>query len=122
MSENGSTNPPYVQVPSSSPIHVLVSPNERNGHDQSSSLRGVLDEEKQRDLEAKRMAIRNHPYYAMLRKGFFYLLESDIFKGFVKGKGNLRDITTWLQENFDRDAMVARYEQERAVQAAAEYP
>ena len=121
MSENGSTNPPYVQVPSSSPIHVLVSPNERNGHDQSSSLRGVLDEEKQRDLEAKRMAIRNHPYYAMLRKGFFYLLESDIFKGFVKGKGNLRDITTWLQENFDRDAMVARYEQERAVQAAAEY-
>lgn len=124
MSENGSTNPPYVQVPSSSPIHVLTSPNERNGNDESSSgvsLRAVLDEEKQRDLEAKRMAIRNHPYYAMLRKGFFYLLESDIFKGFVKGKGNLRDITTWLQENFDRDAMVARYEQERAVQAAAEY-
>lgn len=124
MTENHPNNPPYVQVPSSSPIHILTSPNRDNDNGLASpgfALSAVMDEEKQRDLEAKRMAIRKHPYYAMLRKGFFYLLESDIFKGFVKGKGNLRDITSWLQENFDRDVMVAQYERERAVQAAALY-
>lgn len=124
MSENGTNNHPYVQVPSSSPIHVLTSPAGDNGQEAGQAaypLQVVLDQEKERELEAKRMAIRKHPYYTMLRKGFFYLLESDIFKGFVKGKGNLRDMTTWLQENFDRDEMAARYEQEKAVQAAADY-
>ena len=71
------------------------------------------DEEKERKLEAKRQSIRNHKDFPMVRRRFYYLQESDIFKGFVKGKGNLREITQWLEDNYNKDEILKKQEQLR---------
>jgi SWI/SNF-related matrix-associated actin-dependent regulator 1 of chromatin subfamily A len=124
----------YIQVPSSSPIKISTPPTnhelqptslrtinqqqqQQQQQQQSNMTLGlsnmVSEHEKQRMLEMKRDAIRNHPDYPIIRKRFFYLNESDIFKGFIKGRGNLRDVSTWLTENYNRDEMLARLNQEQ---------
>jgi SWI/SNF-related matrix-associated actin-dependent regulator 1 of chromatin subfamily A len=108
----------YVQVPSSSPINIKSSP--RRVELQPPS-RIDMDDDKDRRLEAKRQAIRNHPDFPVVRRKFHYLEESDIFKGFVKGKGHLRDVTQWLEDNYDGAAIMGRRgEAERRAQAAQE--
>ncbi|EGW33861.1 uncharacterized protein SPAPADRAFT_54135 [Spathaspora passalidarum NRRL Y-27907] len=101
----------YVQVPTSSPIYISSSPVKHNTN--VPSLTTKLEESKQRELEAKRQAIRQHKDFPVIRKRFYYLSESDIFKGFVKGKGNLRLITQWLETNFDRNESLRKEEEER---------
>lgn len=103
----------YIQVPSSSPIQVRSSPSKDVVPPPSMTQ---LDNDKEKQLERKRQAIRNHEHFPMLRKKFYYLSESDIFKGFIKGKGNLRLISTWLSENFDRNAIVGQQDAERKQQ------
>ncbi|ODV80562.1 uncharacterized protein CANTADRAFT_88493 [Suhomyces tanzawaensis NRRL Y-17324] len=97
----------YVQVASSSPIHVKSSP---AATPETNPPARVIDDAKQKALEAKRQAIRQHKDFGMVRRRFYYLEESDILKGFVKGKGNLRDITQWLTDNYDKTAILAAVE------------
>lgn len=117
-SENSHSPPPkpdlaYIQVPSSSPIQVRSSPSKNIVPTPSMT---EIDQEKEKQLERKRQAIRNHEHFPMLRKKFYYLSESEIFKGFIKGKGNLRLISTWLTENFDKNAIVGKQDAERRKQ------
>lgn len=88
----------YVQVPSSSPI-VIKSSHADNNHRAQPSFNSKIDEQKQMEIERKRQKIREHKDFPLIRKRFYYLSESDIFKGFVKGKGVLRDVTRWLEDN-----------------------
>lgn len=107
----------YVQVPSSSPINIKSSPS-KNHRDLQPPSRLQLEsnsmdeEEKQRKLEAKRQAIRSHHDFPVVRRKFYYLQESDIFKGFVKGKGNLRDVTQWLTDNYNKEEILSKKEEE----------
>lgn len=107
----------YIQVPTSSPIHVKSSPTKSNNDLMPPSITQLnnassMDEEKERKLEAKRQAIRNHKDFPMVKRRFYYLEESDIFKGFVKGKGNLRDITQWLTDNYNKAEILGKREAE----------
>ena len=108
----------YVQVPTSSPIHVKSSPTKSNNDlmppSRTQINNGSSDnEDKERKLEAKRQAIlRNHKDFPMVKRRFYYLQESDIFKGFVKGKGNLREITQWLTDNYNKAEIFGRHEAE----------
>jgi SWI/SNF-related matrix-associated actin-dependent regulator 1 of chromatin subfamily A len=99
----------YVQVPSSSPIKIATSPSSNKG-EEVPSIHGNNhgDDEKMRKLEAKREAIRKHQDFPIIRKRFYYLNELDIFKGFIKGKGNLREITQWLTENYNKLEILAK--------------
>ncbi|CCE84029.1 Piso0_004631 [Millerozyma farinosa CBS 7064] len=112
------TKSPYVQVPSSSPIYVASSPNKQESSNLIPPSRTQIDaevdidEERQKRLEAKRQAIRSHKDFPMVRRRFYYLQESDVFKGFVKGKGNLRDITQWLTDNFNKNEILGKREEE----------
>lgn len=115
----------YTQEPTSSPITIQSSsptiPEESKFGGGVMDLPSLkhhqnIDEAKQRALESRREAIRNHKDFAVVRKRFYYLQESDIFKGFVKGKGNLRDITKWLTENFDKSQILAKQEQAKRQQ------
>lgn len=101
------TPPPshHMQVPATSPLSPAMDP---------------LSEERARQLEAKREAIRLHPDFVMVRRRFYYLDESDIFKGFVKGKGQLRDITLWLSENYNKQAILAQSVDDREKQNQAQ--
>lgn len=107
----------YVQVPSSSPILVQSSPEANKDHLVPPSMfqmkNSLVDMDKEKKLEAKRQAIRNHKDFPMVKRRFYYLQESDIFKGFVKGKGNLRDITQWLEENYNKHEILAKHETEK---------
>lgn len=107
----------YVQVPTSSPIHVKSSPTKSNNDLMPPSRTQINNgsgdnEDKERKLEAKRQAIRNHKDFPMVKRRFYYLQESDIFKGFVKGKGNLREITQWLTDNYNKAEILGRHEAE----------
>lgn len=77
-------NVDVLQVPSSSPIS-----------DQSRA------EAAARNKDAIKKRFHDHVHWPVLRKRFYYLDEADLFKGMVKGKGNLRDISLWLAENVD---------------------
>ncbi|KAK6453745.1 helicase of the Snf2/Rad54 family [Scheffersomyces xylosifermentans] len=104
----------YVQVPSSSPIHIKSSPTQTPSFmPPSINSKMSLNDEKERQLEAKRQAIRHHKDFPVVRKRFYYLKESDIFKGFVKGKGNVRDITQWLTDNYNKAEILGKEEAER---------
>ncbi|CAH6720589.1 ATP-dependent helicase Fun30p [[Candida] jaroonii] len=81
-----------IQVPGSSPIYSK-SPTKK-----FEEMPSIMDE-KERLLEIKRQAIRNHKNFPLIREKFYYVSESDIFKGFVKGKGDLREVTNWLNTN-----------------------
>ncbi|KAK6463408.1 helicase of the Snf2/Rad54 family [Scheffersomyces coipomensis] len=105
--------PSYIQVPSSSPINVKSSPNQQSAAIIPTSMKPTIDEAKERQLEAKRQAIRQHKDFPIIRKRFHYLKESDIFKGFVKGKGNLREITQWLSDNFNEHDILHREQLEK---------
>lgn len=96
-----------LQVPSSSPIIINSSPIKQPTMQQPS-----LSKEKERLLEAKREKIRQHENFPLIRKTFWYLSESDIFKGFVKGKGNARDITKYLEETFDKSEYLRKDKEE----------
>ncbi|KAG2733398.1 hypothetical protein G9P44_002923 [Scheffersomyces stipitis] len=102
----------YVQVPSSSPIQIKSSPQQPSLLPPSLNSKYSLSE-KERQLEAKRQAIRQHKDFSVVRKRFYYLKESDIFKGFVKGKGNLREITQWLTDNYNKAEILGKEEEER---------
>ncbi|KAG7660949.1 FUN30 [[Candida] subhashii] len=117
-------NKNYVQVPDSSPIHIKSSPTTKssstttttNTSEQQPAIPSInqkLQDSKERELEAKRQKIRHHKDFPLISKKFYYLNESDIFKGFVKGKGNLRLITQWLESNFDRSAYLRKEEEEK---------
>lgn len=101
----------YVQVPSSSPIYVKSSPTKEDNSVPPSIIN--VDEEKQKALECKRQAIRNHKDFPMVKQRFYYLQESDIFKGFYKGKGNLREVTKWLNENYDKEAILNKQQEQQ---------
>lgn len=111
----------YTQVPSSSPITVGSSPT-KNQQEADMELppsikaHSNIDEAKQRALESRREAIRNHKDFPVVRKRFYYLQESDIFKGFVKGKGNLRDITKWLTDNYNEQEILNKQQSQRRQQ------
>lgn len=108
----------YVQVPTSSPINVKSSPTKSNNDLMPPSRTQInnngfeTEEDKEKKLEAKRQTIRNHKDFPMVKRRFFYLEESDIFKGFVKGKGNLRDITQWLTDNYNKSEILGKHEAE----------
>ncbi|KAI5957164.1 FUN30 [Candida jiufengensis] len=95
-----------VQVPSSSPIKITSSPNSSTNDistttiQQQPSLSTKLEQEKLQNLERTRQKIREQPNFPLIRKKFYYVSEGDIFRAFVKGKGNLREITKYLEENF----------------------
>ena len=95
-----------LQVPASSPIVIQSSPVKQPTMQQPS-----LSEDKARELEAKRQKIRNHPDFPLIRKKFPYVSESDIFKAFVRGKGNARDITKYLESNFDKSEYLRQAEE-----------
>ncbi|EGV60107.1 DNA-dependent ATPase fun30 [Yamadazyma tenuis] len=103
---------PYVQVPSSSPVTINTSPSKEAVDLPSINGHKVLDEATQKSLESRRQALRNHKDFPMVRKRFSYLPESAIFKGFVKGRGNLREITKFLTENYSKDEILRRQEKE----------
>lgn len=105
----------YVQVPSSSPIHIKSSPNKSENNNIMPPSRTQLNNttsntDKEKAIERKRQLIREHVNFPMVRKKFHYLSDSDIYRGFVLGKGNLREVNQWLTENFDKDAIVAKQE------------
>jgi SWI/SNF-related matrix-associated actin-dependent regulator 1 of chromatin subfamily A len=107
----------YIQVPSSSPILINSSPQKSLPPVMPPSINNpAMDAAKQKALEAKRQAIRQHKDFDMVRKRFYYLEESDIFKGFVKGKGNLREITQWLSDNHNKGDILAKEENEKRQQ------
>lgn len=97
----------YIQVPSSSPVNKS-SPAARA----LETLKPELDEQALKALESRRQAIRNHKDFPLIRQRFSYLPESDIFKGFVKGRGNLRDVTKWLTDNFNREDILSKQRQQ----------
>lgn len=100
----------YVQVPGSSPITVKLSPTQPGSLPPSMT---EVSSDKEQQLERKRQAIRNHINFPMVRRKFHYLSESEIFRAFIKGKGNLRDITQILLESQTSDAVAARQAEER---------
>ncbi|KAG7193679.1 uncharacterized protein KQ657_000366 [Scheffersomyces spartinae] len=101
----------YVQVPnSSSPIRVRSSPDHGNMDPPSKQS---IDNEKQKQLEKKRQQIRSHKDYGLVRARFHYLSESDVMKGFVKGRGNLRDITKWLEDNYNKEEYMKQIDKEK---------
>lgn len=107
------SNGSYVQVPSSLPINIKSSPSSSNFIPPSMTTKPLTPSSKEEELEKKRNSIRNHQNFPMIRKKFYYLNESDIFKGFIKGKGNLRDISQWLSDNYDKSAIVSKIEKEK---------
>lgn len=102
----------YVQVPSSSPIVIKSSPSDLE-HATQPSFNSKIDEQKQIEIEKKRQKIREHKDFPLIRKRFYYLSESDIFKGFVKGKGILRDVTRWLEDNHNYSDYLKKQKIER---------
>lgn len=82
-----------LQVPSSSPI------------DQQSRAEAAA-----KNREATRKRFHDHIHWPVLRKRFYYLEEPEIFKGMVKGKGNLRDISLWLAENINLNDRLHQYD------------
>ncbi|RCK65871.1 ATP-dependent helicase FUN30 [Candida viswanathii] len=96
-----------LQVPSSSPINIKSSPVKQPTMQQPS-----LSAEKEKQLEATRQRIRQHSDFPIIRKQFWYLSESDILKGFVKGKGNAREVTKYLEDTFDRSEFERKKEEE----------
>lgn len=108
---------PQVQVPSSSPILIQSSPARDTMEIPSINQ---PDEAAQKSIENKRQAIRSHKDFPLIRKRFSYLLESAIFKGFVKGKGNLREITKYLNDNYNKDDILNKQREEEKHKAEEE--
>ncbi|KAI3402333.2 FUN30 [Candida oxycetoniae] len=108
-----------VQVSDSSPIHITSSPAEGSSSPpapRQPSLTHKIDEAKRKDIERKRQLIREHKDFPLVRRRFHYLSESDIFKGFVKGNGVLRDVTRWLEENYNYDDYIRQQREIKAKQ------
>ncbi|KAI5965429.1 FUN30 [Candida theae] len=103
----------YVQVPSSSPIIIKSSPSDEVERAAQPSFNSKIDEQKQIEIEKKRQKIREHKDFPLIRKRFYYLSESDIFKGFVKGKGIVRDVTKWLEDNYSYSDYLKKQKAER---------
>lgn len=96
-----------MQVPSSSPIKVGLSP-PRPQVPPPPSMSAKNDDHK---AEVKKR-FYNHRNWPLLSKKYYYLSEPELFKGMVKGKGNLRDISQWLEDNIPLKERLSRYEQE----------
>lgn len=104
-----------LQVPSSSPINVRSSP-VAGGHTMPSHQ--LSEEEKRKEDMKKRFYA--HKFWPVLQKRFYYLTEPEIFKGMVKGKGNLRDICLWLGDNIPLSDRMSQYDDERAARRLEE--
>ncbi|KAI5962672.1 FUN30 [Candida pseudojiufengensis] len=93
-----------VQVPSSSPILINSSPNSTKSssyqNNQQPSLSAKMEKDKLQSIEKARQKVRDQPNFPLIRKRFFYVSESDIFKAFYTNRGALRDITAYLEKNF----------------------
>ncbi|CAI5756135.1 unnamed protein product [Candida verbasci] len=90
-----------VQVPQSSPILINSSPQSQDNG--SSIVNQPSINDKQADIERKRQILRSHPNYAIIKSKFHYLNESDILRALAKFKGNLKDISEFLNNNFPAD-------------------
>lgn len=104
-----------LQVPSSSPINVRSSP-VTNGHAMPSHQ--MSDDEKRKEDMKKRFY--GHKFWPVLQKRFYYLSEPEIFKGMVKGKGNLRDICLWLGDNIPLSDRMSQYDNEQVTRRMEE--
>lgn len=82
-----------LQVPSSSPVQ-----------------QPTRAEMSAKDREATRKRFHSHVHWPVLRKRFYYLEEAELFKGMVKGKGKLRDISQWLAENIKLSERLQQYD------------
>lgn len=69
-----------------------------------------------KNREATRKRFHNHIHWPVLRKRFYYLEEAEIFKGMVKGKGNLRDTSLWLAENINLNERLLQYDKKQLQQ------
>lgn len=102
-----------LQVPSSLPINVKLSPEKSDMPSMPSHAYTVtFGTPKNQDPQTMEMKKRfySHKYWPILSKRFYYLPEIEIFKGMVRGKGNLRDISLWLATNIDLEARLAEYD------------
>lgn len=102
-----------LQVPSLSPINIRSSPEKRDPVVMPSHTQYHPPTTKSQDPQTAAMKERfySHKFWPILSKRFYYLPEIEIFKGMVRGKGNLRDISAWLAENIDLEARLAEYDQ-----------
>ncbi|SGZ52060.1 CIC11C00000005414 [Sungouiella intermedia] len=104
-----------LQVPSSSPINVRSSP-VAAGH----AMPSHHDAEEEKRKEEMKKRFYAHKFWPVLQKRFYYLTEPEIFKGMVKGKGNLRDICLWLGDNIPLSERMNQYDNERTVRRLEE--
>lgn len=100
-----------LQVPSSLPINVKSSPQKQNPPNHPSvTSRVASDGDSHKDEMRKRFY--SHKAWPIISKQFYYLSESELFKGMVRGKGNLRDISLWLTDNIPLKERLAKYEKD----------
>lgn len=67
-----------------------------------------------------RQRFYSHKFWPLLSKRFYYLTEAEIFKAMVKGKGNLRDISSWLAENIPLQERLGQYDRQKQEQRVIE--
>ena len=78
----------------------------------ASTSASLSNDAKERELEKKRQRIRSHPDFPLIQKRFDYLNEKELFKGFVKGGGRVREVTKWLEENYSREEYLRKQKEE----------
>ncbi|EMG50102.1 hypothetical protein G210_4888 [Candida maltosa Xu316] len=100
-----------VQVPSSSPIIIHSSP-DKHPTIRQPSLVNKMDE-KERRIEERRQKVRDHPDFPLIKKRFYYIPESDILKAFYRGKFKIREITKYLDDNYDKEEILRKEANER---------
>lgn len=103
-----------LQVPSLLPINVKLSPEKQDRPAMPSHTHTHNGGSRTQDPQTLEMKNRfySHKFWPILSKRFYYLPEIEIFKGMVRGKGNLRDISLWLAANIDLEAKLAEYDRE----------
>lgn len=61
-----------------------------------------------------------NPNWPILKSKHYYLEDKELMTAMVKGRGNLRDILTWIAENFDLDQRRLQYDMAMAANHQAE--
>lgn len=107
MTAEQTPNKATIQVPLLLPINVKLLPEKHEKPMPSHATRAP-------DAHTLEMKNRfySHKFWPILSKRFYYLQEIEIFKGMVRGKGNLRDISLWLAANIDLPARLAQHDRE----------
>lgn len=107
MTAEQTPNKATMQVPLLLPINVKLLPEKHEPSMPSHATKAP---------DAHTMEMKNrfysHKFWPILSKRFYYLTEIEIFKGMVRGKGNLRDISLWLAENIDLPGRLAQHDRE----------